>query len=872
MAIDLRFTFKDRDNNATAIGRTSVSWTLTNAHGVAVRTNTEDTDDSGMITISGVAITPADVFTFSYNIASIPGTVGPIKLTFNLRDGGIFARAVLVSAGGLLAPAAAAVNIAFTNPRRDWLSYETRFNWPQFAKTNQKFTFRIYRVELKKLLLIFADQADGLDDETLGNIRDVFFPSVLSLSTLRELGKPPWAGPRKIAVGTPLTAVTTRDRNSIYATYAYMPFNVRDNRAGEINKEAIGTRRESRSKRMALVPFQTTLDGWNTASRSSIVKIKLDSKITFKDEFKHSGNLLWPEAEFGQPKPDRFLSPPPSGTEFRIQGGAFHRSYFSLKTGTNIIGLEIQDNKAILEHNSILAALRSAYVREIERKFAYDSFNDPELLILTEIATVTEADPGWDNWMFPLGKDRTGIKQPKFGDGYQIRSLQGMRSDKEYLPPLSIPYLRVAAGKVDTASSCDFTQQPGQPFASSSDFSQIDDPEWLKFWERHFAEGIGRAKAQLLLRYAMQGFGGNSQNFLLEMDDGVPNGRVVFRDMGDYALHDYVLWALFGPGKTGTPPPSFSGLPLDGQDRLVAQWKAGLDSKLLKFECDDLHQYVDDGGQMSEFPTFTGYHRSPASGMHTFNPFCSSCARSDSKPAPSFVGHISPLYSYLILVSPNRFQWFETTNSPDKWARIFNVQFKWGVSFVKAWTKYIERAMGQSFFIDWYLYDIDHFIGHPSWAKTNDVNRWSHRMFDPSAFLRKSDIDLWKDMYEKLKTWEMYVGWQVEQYLATAEGQNAIVAYKNRRWTPLAPALKVRVTDAGDQAVKNGTVMMKYRNKIWNEATDANGIAEVFGINAYSCQVGALSLMGDEVYVGVAEIKARANKKADFGTCKIEVL
>jgi hypothetical protein len=538
----------------------------------------------------------------------------------------------------------------------------------------------------------------------------------------------------------------------------------------------------------------------------------------------------------------------------------------------NIIGYEEQSSKAKLEHNSILAALRSAYIREVERKFGYDSFNDPDLLILTEIATVTEVDPDWDKWMFPLGKNRKGLEKPEFGDGYQIRSLRGMKNGKEYFPPLSIPFVAVTGGRLDAAANCEFSQVSPINLVSETVFLQVDDPEWQEFWRKHYAEPLGRAKAQILLRYGLQSFGGNSQNFLLEMENGVPNGRVVFRDMGDYALHDYVLWALFGPGKDGTPPMPYKGIALENQDALVANWRDNLASSLLKFECNDLHQYLGSAG-ISEFPTFTGYHRPADSGMHTFNPFCATCFKVGN---PAFVGHISPLWAYAILVSPNRYTYFSTSRTKEQWGKIFKVQMDWGVANVRAWTKYLERALGRNFFIDWELLPISEFLSKANWKKSGDESSLAHRMFDPSAYLLPQHANIWDDMYEKMKTWEMYPGMQVENFLATAEGQKAIVAYKNRKWTPSAPKFKLKALDDSDRPMVRKTVMMKYNGpsvREWSELTDDEGIIEIFTGSASDYKVGAYADDGQTVvYLDVSEIGSRPGKKADFGYLKIEYI
>lgn len=875
-------------NNGAVLNGTMITWRIVNPDGVQTHSGSSQTSNPGGVfqtDDTGLpSITPGSDFFYT-----VLGETKKLKL-IGVGGSGLIQQTIRLSiaVGG---PVAAAIPVGpervnFTNPERLWLSYETRFNWPQFLKTNQKFPMNVYRVDASKLLIIFAEKDEGLDDATLTSIRDAFFPSVTSLSDLRALGLPPWKGPRAKLFASPLKSIGTRDTNIVRSVYAYMPYNSRDNKLDDRvvsdpkdRKEAIGTRKSSRKQKLAIVPFITKLDTWNTASRSSLVKLKLDRQITFKDkdDSPKTDDYAW--SQYGAPDQPRFLDIPITpGGAFTISGADFYKTYFSLKTGVNIIGLEQQDSKAILEHNSILAALRSAYIREVESKFGYDSFTDPQILILTEIATVTEADPNWDKWMFPLRKDRSRLTKPEFGDGYQIRFLRGLKNTCEYFPPLSIPFIKVTGGKVDTASSCDFTKDTPLKYYSVSDFTEIDKPEWVGFWRKHFAEAIGIGKARLLLRYGLQGFGGNAQNFLLEMDDGVPNGRIVFRDMGDYALHDYVLWALFGPGKDGVPPPAYDGLRLDDQERLVSEWKSNLRSDLIRFECDDLHQYKDHG-EVSEFPTFCGYHRPPKSEMHTFNPFCGSCATSDTKPNPQFVGHLSPLFSYLMLVTPNRYQWYQTNHDSATWGKIFAVQAEWGISCVWSWVKYFEAALGAKFKIDWYGYPIAEMSNFPRWPKTNNYAHFADRIFDPAEFSNPTCQPLWKEMYEKMKTWEMYVGMQVENYLKTAEGQKAVVAYKNRKWSRLTPTIKLRVSNASDQPMARYTLMMQHEepsgsaSSKWSELTDDQGIIEIFHGSADEYKVGAYANDGStEVYVDLAEISRRGDRRADFGYLKVEYL
>lgn len=867
--ITLKIKFNDSGLNGTAVPNASVSWRLIVppfGPGETIRAQgVNNTGPDGVLTIPNMTVNNAESLKFAYTISGVAGEFTPVNLNFRTRQTLEFERVLQVPIT-VVGAAVAAVPIAFNNPNRNWLTYETRFNWSMFYKTNQRFKLNLYRAPLNRLLVILATAADGLDDETLTALRDVFFPNVSSLQELRDLGKPPWDGARKLAIDTPQYAVANRNLNKIYASYSYLPYNARDNTN---ESKAIGTAVGTGSMKLELVPFNPSLDVWNTASRSSVARVRLPNKITFKDKANRAliNKELW--VEYGMPEPVRFRQPAENaGTELNItaEGANFYKTVMSVKTGVNIIGIEAQEKKANLEHNSVLAALRSSYIRTAERHFGYNSFADPEILILTEIVTVTESDKKWDEWMFPLGKNRNKLQQPKFGDGYQIRSLRGMRADREYFPPLSIPFVRITAGKVDQASSADFSVS-GRTVTAESAFPQIDDPsnEWKDFWKRHYAEALGRAKAKILLDYGLQSFGGNAQNYLLEMNDGVPNGRVIFRDMGDYALHDYVLWAMFGPEDMA--PPRYDGRALDQQEDLVSSWKNNLNFPLLKFECSDLHDFIDDSKVMSEYPTFTGYHRSNESGMATFNPFCASCSP-EGAGTTAFVGHISPLWAYALPVSTVAYSKHRTNLSPDQWGKVFRIEFEWGIANAKAWVKYLEKALGKNFRIDWELLPITDFLTKPNYRKSNLETSLAHRMFDPAAFTDATHNGIWDDLYFKMKTWEMYLGWQVENFLPTAEGQTALRNYLKKQ--PSVPKFKLRATDQNDQPLVKGNVKMEYSGKQWTESADENGEIRIYEGTAADYK---LVVIADDDSVGtfdVADLQARGDKKANFGYLKIE--
>jgi hypothetical protein len=247
-----------------------------------------------------------------------------------------------------------------------------------------------------------------------------------------------------------------------------------------------------------------------------------------------------------------------------------------------------------------------------------------------------------------------------------------------------------------------------------------------------------------------------------------------------------VLWALFGPGGA---PPDPRGLAVGQQEAIVQQWQQAFkDHPLLAFECDILHRIKHESGHV-EFPTWTGYHRHTKTKMQTLNMFCACCVK-----GANFVGHISPLFAYAMPVSPNAQVYFYANVSMQQWAKFHRIQAQWGIAHARAWIGEIERETGHDFGIDWQPVTLAE-----AQRAANDKARFS-RPLDPNEFLRvpgAQDDTLFRagdqvssfdairlplsDLYEHFKRWEMYLGWQVENYLGTTNGQAAIRRLAGRR-------------------------------------------------------------------------------------------
>jgi hypothetical protein len=93
--------------------------------------------------------------------------------------------------------------------------------------------------------------------------------------------------------------------------------------------------------------------------------------------------------------------------------------------------------------------------------------------------------------------------------GFVVRDLRPLQDGHFYLPALSIPWVGRQIAKLH-----------GEPFE--------------RFWGRHYAEAVGRAKAALLARYGLQYETPNPQNVLIQLDASLrPTGAIALRDLGD---------------------------------------------------------------------------------------------------------------------------------------------------------------------------------------------------------------------------------------------------------------------------------------------------------------------------------------------------
>jgi hypothetical protein len=124
-----------------------------------------------------------------------------------------------------------------------------------------------------------------------------------------------------------------------------------------------------------------------------------------------------------------------------------------------------------------------------------------------------------------FAKEVVAVEDGETGEGFLIRELSFLGSGNYYLPAFSLPYV-------------------------GREIAEYNGAEPEAFWKTHYAKVLGRAKAQLLLRYGLQMETPNAQNFLIELDPDLrPTGRIVIRDLSDTQLVRPIARAL-GEGDT----------------------------------------------------------------------------------------------------------------------------------------------------------------------------------------------------------------------------------------------------------------------------------------------------------------------------------
>ena len=149
---------------------------------------------------------------------------------------------------------------------------------------------------------------------------------------------------------------------------------------------------------------------------------------------------------------------------------------------------DFQPGKVKLDADLKYSVARSQAIERIDKKIGFDS----ELLIQKEIAAVID-------------------QQTK--NGYLFRDMSILEDGHYYFPAHQIPYL----GKEIT--------------------TRLNVENTSLFWQKHWAEAVGKLQARLLIRYGIAVRAVNPQNFLIQLDkDFRPTGRLVWRDLAESHL------------------------------------------------------------------------------------------------------------------------------------------------------------------------------------------------------------------------------------------------------------------------------------------------------------------------------------------------
>lgn len=462
----------------------------------------------------------------------------------------------------------------FKNSGFDWLTYETVLNKPKFRKTNQEAKVGLYLARLRDMLVWVRED---MPPAALAALADSFFPDLtkemladlsnrswwwkkpVDLGGLKGQDAPYWQKAGEPAVGTPpqedLIALVPESRGDFpgdkpagkknagsravltlhLPVYVVMPYNYYDN---SVKSGALGTERRPDSLRQVPIDSDKCWSFWRTASRSSIMKISrikdtgtpwnypawtdwpFQTAKSFRDSLKYD------EKQLPLYVNDTYCSEVGKKTQFQLSAATDY--CFSIKTGVTMVGFEEQLNakKDVIgaEDEWIVGCMRSDYIKAVDTLAqAHGATIGDGLVIQTEIMSILERK----------------ARSDKGVDGASVRDLTVLSKDKFYVPSLSIPF-------IDSDME-----------SLTSEFTHIDDPAWCNFWQKNWAEALGRAKALFLCRYGLQHANPNVQNYLIQFSNG--GGKpaepvtIVIRDVADALLHREVAWALFGDPSAAAP-------------------------------------------------------------------------------------------------------------------------------------------------------------------------------------------------------------------------------------------------------------------------------------------------------------------------------
>lgn len=135
-------------------------------------------------------------------------------------------------------------------------------------------------------------------------------------------------------------------------------------------------------------------------------------------------------------------------------------------------------------------------------------------------------------------------------------------------------------------------------------------------------------------------------------------------------------------------------------------------------------------------------------------------------------------------------------------------------------------------------------------------------------------------------TWEEVASSVVHDYLKSDEGQDAIRAYRDRKWQPARQLFRLRLLDENDSAIEGGAIRIILKNSdvAWTDITDSQGEVHVYPVVSTAANGKAHGTSPEDYNVlikgydmlpgsfGLEQVTRAAGKSLDFGFVKIAVL
>lgn len=223
------------------------------------------------------------------------------------------------------------------------------------------------------------------------------------------------------------------------------------------------------------------------------------------DFFKVNGFTLWPQHPLNSDPSVPFYSEVPSQkfpAHYSGSGSLFlfiGPELYSVKMPTNRPHPrgDLQPIKARLGQTAEVSIRRSQSIQDFDLAFG----EGKNLKVLYDVVSFTDTSSG---------------------NGFVVRDLTPLQDGHYYLPGFSLPY----AGR-----------QIARRF--------VPDQAFADFWGLHYAAAVGRAKAELLLRYGLVMETPNAQNLLVQLDQNFrPTGKIIVRDIADSQYLEQAAIAL----------------------------------------------------------------------------------------------------------------------------------------------------------------------------------------------------------------------------------------------------------------------------------------------------------------------------------------